>query len=242
MVSHSGRRNEPEGNWSSLRRSGRETELPFLPQIWDAVKVGGPLVSLPGIANCILKCQPDLAATIVREAKDVRAGRFNLLGAQWPNPGAMPPHPAFWHTDPDDGTLFPRWNAYCFDISFRHGVNIREVKRIWELNRLQFLVPLSVCGTLSGGSSDFELVLGILRSWMEGNPPFQGLNWVTGIELALRVISVGLSLSIVGVDRLDEVTRQQVLRFFFTHIDWLRRFPSLTRRRTIIESLSYQGS
>ena len=199
----------------------------FSPRIWDAVKVGGPLVSLPGIAKCILKCQPDLAATIVREAKDVGAGRFNLLGAQWPNPGAMPPPPAFWHTDPDDGTLFPRWNAYCFDISFRHGVNIREVKRIWELNRLQFLVPLSVCGTLSGGSSDFELVLGILRSWMEGNPPFQGLNWVTGIELALRVISVGLSLSIVGVDRLDEVTRQQVLRFFFTHIDWLRRFPSL---------------
>ena len=130
------------------------------PRTWDAVKVGGPVVSLPGIARCILKCQPDLAATIVREAEDVRAGRFNLLGAQWPNPGAMPPHPAFWHTDPDDGTLFPRWNAYCFDISFRHGVNIREVKRIWELNRLQFLVPLSVCGTLSGGSSDFELVLG----------------------------------------------------------------------------------
>ena len=77
---------------------------------------------------------------------------------------------------------------------------------------------------------------------MEGNPPFQGLNWVNGIELALRVISLGLSLSIVGVNRLDEVRGSKSLDFSSRTSIGCAAFHRCTRRRTIIESLSYQGS
>ena len=104
----------------------------------------------------------------------------------------MPPSPTYWHVDPDDGEVFPQRDAYCFDVSFRHGVNTREIKRIWELSRLQFLVPLAAYAALIGGPSGFELVVALVRSWMDGNPPFRGLNWSSGIELALRVISVAL--------------------------------------------------
>ena len=55
----------------------------------------------------------------------------------------MPPPPDFWHVDPEDGELFPQRETYCFDVSFRHGLDTREIKRIWELNRLQFMVPLA---------------------------------------------------------------------------------------------------
>ena len=58
------------------------------------------------------------------------------------------------------------------------------------------------------------MVGGLVRSWMEGNHPFRGLNWSSGIELALRVISVALcSLSIIGVERLDEESRRQPSNF-----------------------------
>ena len=67
----------------------------------------------------------------------------------------MPPPPAFWHIDPDDGEMFPQRDAYCFDVSFRHGVNTREIKRIWELSRLQFLVPLAAYAALSGRPGGF---------------------------------------------------------------------------------------
>jgi uncharacterized heparinase superfamily protein len=62
---------------------------------------------------------------------------------------------------------------------------------------------------------------------MAGNPPFRGPSWISGIELALRIISVAVALSINGVDSLDSVTRRAALRFFFAHVDWIRRFPSL---------------
>ena len=139
----------------------------------------------------------------------------------------MPPPPAFWHVDPDDGERFPQRDAYCFDISYRHGVNTREIKRIWELGRLQFLVPLAAYAVLSSDRGDFNLIAGVVQSWMEGNPPFRGPNWCSGIELGLRLISVALSLSIIGVANLDEETRHAVLKFVYAHVYWLKRFPSL---------------
>ena len=64
---------------------------------------------------------------------------------------------------------------------------------------------------------------------MEANPPFRGLNWASGIELALRLISVALCLSMIGVARLDEETRQAALQFFFAHVYWIKRFPRARR-------------
>nr|WP_246583787.1 alginate lyase family protein [Bradyrhizobium iriomotense] len=138
----------------------------------------------------------------------------------------MPPNPSFWRIDPEDGEPFPRWDAYTFDISFRHGINTREIKRIWELNRLQFLVPLAADTVLENRSLSM-LLTGLIRSWMAGNPPFRGPTWTSGIELALRVISVAMALSIIGIDGLDNAARRAALRFFFAHVDWIRRFPSL---------------
>jgi len=194
---------------------------------WDSIKPIGPLGSLSGITDRISDCEPDLAALIERESQSIRSGKFRLLGAHWPNPGVMPPSLDFWHIDPDDDKPFPQQDMYCFDIAFRHGVETREVKRIWELGRLQFLVPLAAHAALTNNQDDAELVIALLRSWMEGNPPFRGLNWSSGIELALRIISVALSLSMIGPECLDKKTHEEALRFFFAHVDWIRRFPSL---------------
>ncbi|MEH2609787.1 heparinase II/III family protein [Bradyrhizobium sp. AZCC 1693] len=193
---------------------------------WDAVEPFGPLTMIPGIRSRIIAASPDLSALITREADNIRAGNFCLLGARWPKPPLIPPDPRFWRIDPENGESFPQWDAYTFDISFRHGINTREIKRVWELNRLQFLVPLAADAVLKN-HSESALLAGMIRSWMAGNPPFRGPSWISGIELALRISSVALALSIIGVDSLDSVTRKAALRFFFAHVDWIRRFPSL---------------
>jgi len=193
---------------------------------WDAVEPVGPLATIPGIRSRIAGSPPDLSGLIACEADKIRAGSFRFLGANWPEPALMPPDPGFWRIDPDDGAAFPQWDTYAFDISFRHGIDTREIKRIWELNRLQFLVPLAADAEL-GTQNEPGLVAGVMKSWMAGNPPFRGPSWISGIELALRVISVAVALSITGVDCVDGATRDAALRFFFAHVDWIRRFPSL---------------
>lgn len=193
---------------------------------WEAVEPSGPLGMIPGIRSRIIASSSDLSALITCEADKVRGGSFCLLGARWPKPPLIPPDPRFWRIDPEDGEPFPQWDAYAFDISFRHGISTREMKRVWEINRLQFLMPLAADAVLKN-HDESALLAGMISSWMAGNPPFRGPSWASGIELALRVISVAVALSIIGVDCLDSVTRRAALRFFFAHVDWIRRFPSL---------------
>ena len=139
----------------------------------------------------------------------------------------MPPPAAFWHTDPDDGEVFSQRDAYCFDVSFRHGVNTREIKRIWELKPPP--VPGSACCLCSAlwSPADLNLVGRPCAVVDGGQPSFSRAELGSGIELALRLISVALCLSMIGVERLDEETRQAALQFFFAHVYWLKRFPSL---------------
>ena len=71
---------------------------------------------------------------------------------------------------------------------------------------------------------------------MEGNPPFRGLNWASGIELALRVISVALCLSMIGVDAPRSKRRvRQSFNFFSRMSIGSNDFPRFIHRRTIIE-------
>jgi hypothetical protein len=193
---------------------------------WDAIEPFGPLTTIPGIRFRIGASSSDLSALIASEADNARMGSFCLLGARWPKPPSMPPDARFWRIDPEDGGPFPQWDAYAFDISFRHGINTRELKRVWELNRLQFLVPLAADAVLRSRNHS-ALLTGIVGSWMAGNSPFRGPCWISGIEAALRTISVALALSIIGIDDLDSMARRAMLRFFFAHVDWIRRFPSL---------------
>jgi len=194
---------------------------------WEAIEPAGSLAIMPAVGSRICALPPDLSAVVEREADDVRAGRFHLLGARWPKPPVMPAGPGFWRIDPDDGQPFPQWDAFTFDISFRHGIGTREIKRVFELNRLQFLVPLAADAVFRKDQQSALLAIGLIRSWMAGNPPFRGPAWVSSIELALRIISVALTLSIIGIESLDAATRSAAVRFFFAHVDWIRRFPSL---------------
>ena len=66
----------------------------------------------------------------------------------------------------------------------------------------------------TGGAEEAGLADGVVRSWMQGNQPFRGLNWSAGIELAFRVISVALAFSIIGIERLDEESCRSAPQIF----------------------------
>ena len=192
---------------------------------WRAFSVSGPLHTCAAIAT-LRGVDPHVAAIIATEATAVRSGSFALLGARWPELSGMPPPRDFWHLDPTDGQPWPS-QSYCFDVAFRHGIETREIKRVWEINRLQFLIPLAADAAMQNSQVGRQLIDGVVKSWMAGNAPFRGVNWISPIELALRVISVAVSLSITGTQHLDEASREQLLSFFAAHAFWIARFPSL---------------
>jgi hypothetical protein len=192
---------------------------------WTEISAKGNIVELPNIRRVSSEMPEGLKLRVAEQARRTIAGKFELLGVSWVHTSEMPPAPPFWHLD-DEGIPWSSPHEYCFDISY-HARAGREVKHVWEINRLQFLVPLAVHARLNGDSQISKLVLDIVFSWMQGNRPYRGINWVSGVELALRAISVAVALSIVGLEKIENADLIDIERFFAAHLFWLKRYPSL---------------
>lgn len=202
------------------RQSGRR----FNKQ-WEDIPAEGHIVELPNV-RCVRSEIPDaIRSRVAEQAQKTIAGKFELLGVSWTHACEMPPAPAFWHLDAH-GIPWSSPDKYCFDIPHRAAAG-REIKHVWEINRLQFLVPLAVHARLTGDSRIRTLIPNIVLSWMRGNRPYRGVNWTSGVELALRAISVAVALSILGLEQVETADRIDIERFFFEHLFWLRRYPSL---------------
>jgi len=160
-----------------------------------------------------------LAPAVRRAAAALRAGGYSALGAVWP------PDPSFpaeaWRRDPVTATLWP--DGFSFDIAWRHDEQGRDVKHVWEFNRLQFLPVLAADVALNG--ADPASLDAALTSWREANPPFRGVAWASGIEIALRAVSIAFAVGWAGRAIKPQTLgfAEQILR---AHHDALRRFPS----------------
>jgi hypothetical protein len=60
---------------------------------------------------------------------------------------------------------------------------------LWELNRHQYLLATAFCWLLDQEARRFDLIQSHLESWLADNPPRQGVNWVSSLEVAYRAIA-----------------------------------------------------
>jgi hypothetical protein len=102
-----------------------------------------------------------------------------------------------------------------------------DVKYVWELNRLQFLHPVAAGVAATGDIDQIRWIFRILSSWMSANPPYRGINWTSGIELSMRLVSFALLIAAVGYDGMERDERVMMRRMIAAHGYWLRRYPSL---------------
>jgi hypothetical protein len=185
---------------------------------WDRfAEFDGPLDGIPGLVPG--------SSTIAAAGQDVPGiaiGNFHLLGQEWlPSAGGRPwyAQDGAWHRDPVSGGLWPGTGTFAFQVQYRHHPRRGDVKFVWELNRLQILQILMAAGAP-------EPVPDMLESWMRANPPFDGINWASGLEAASRVLSLLVVLSLADPSlrgRLDLPAR----RFLAAHAFWIARYPSL---------------
>ncbi len=152
-----------------------------------------------------------------------RTGQFRFLNQSWPAQGSDWPR-TIWHLDPVSGTQWPGKDMFAFQSSYRHARDKGDVKFVWEINRLQFLQVLAA----DAGDDEvrWQFIAEILRGWMDANPPYRGINWTNGIEVALRLVSVFVVLGFA-----DEPRRAALAPlakpFIAAHAFWLDRYPSL---------------
>ncbi|HEY5048988.1 MAG TPA: alginate lyase family protein [Rhizomicrobium sp.] len=168
---------------------------------------------------------PMLLADAFPAGRDSAAatGRFTLLHREWPEPGSDWTQ-TIWHLDPVTGNRWPGVGTFAFAADYRHAPDKGDVKFVWEINRLGFLQRLAA--SAGDDSEKWDLIEKILRGWMDANPPFQGINWTSGIEAASRLATIIVVLGFAGARRRAALSAL-VKPFVEAHAWWIDRYPSL---------------
>jgi hypothetical protein len=123
------------------------------------------------------------AAIGARDRADlILDGRFDLLGYHDLSLG----HPPDWHADAVHGRRAPRgfWSTVPF-LDPASG----DHKIIWELNRHQHFLLLGTAFWLTGRRAYRDAVIAHLEDWLLHNPPLDGVNWASMLELAFRTLA-----------------------------------------------------
>ncbi len=193
---------------------------------WARYPAGGGITPLPGLRNRILAAGPEHRAAIANAAERTLSGHFSALGRDWPKRDPATPFPPdLWRLDPVTGGSWPGPETYALDIDFRHDGRLGDVKYVWEINRLQFIVALAAQAARADDRRSAEAIEAAVASWHAANPPFRGVGWASGIEVALRAISLLVAVSLAG-DRLGPACHRQIGEILAASAFWLPRFPS----------------
>ena len=217
---------EPAEIVHRLAEKGRKLVSRHSHQGWSAYAKASLRPVFPGLAGRVLAASPAQRLAVATAAAETLAGRYTALGCQWPErePVSLFP-PNLWRLDPITQSLWPGSETYAFDIDFRRDGARGDIKYVWEINRLQVLPVLAAHHLLESDQTSLSAIEAALGSWHEANPPFGGVGWASGIEVALRAISTILVLDMVG-DRLSETSRRQAGQILSASAFWLPRFPS----------------
>jgi hypothetical protein len=138
----------------------------------------------PGaIARAIARLDPETRARFTQQSDSAERGIVTLLGYD-PLSVGNPPH---WHREAISGKEAPR--AHWSRIDHLDTAVVGDHKLLWELNRHQYLLAPAFCWLLDREARRFDLIQSHLESWLADNPPRQGVNWVSSLEVAYRAIT-----------------------------------------------------
>jgi hypothetical protein len=131
------------------------------------------------------KLVPEGARAAVLEVAD------HLLRGEWEVLGVLRTDLLLpdWFHDPVTGRRAPA-DRYAFRINHRSEAQTGNVKQVWEISRLQHLTLLATAWFLSHEEEYARRVGQQLRSWFRENPFLSGVNWTSGIEIGIRLISL----------------------------------------------------
>ena len=117
----------------------------------------------------------------VQAAESAMAGLVTVFGRQI-DIGLTPD----WHGVVDGPATWPRQPWWQIDI--RSPARLGDVKWTWELGRARHLAVLARAAAASDRADLKEALARHVRSWLDQNPPEEGVHWYSNLEIALRTV------------------------------------------------------
>jgi glycosyltransferase involved in cell wall biosynthesis len=164
---------------------------------------------------------PRADAEIVAATDRAVASKFDLLGFKDLNFGEE----IDWRLEPVSGKRAPlvHWNS----IDYLNAEVCGDKKIIWELNRHQHFLKLGQAYWLTEDEKYARAFVAQLNSWMDQNPPKQGINWASSLEIAFRSISWLWAFHYFEHSpALDSATFTRALKFLYLNARHLETYLS----------------
>lgn len=177
------------------------------------------------------------------EAVAITKGEIPVGGGMWQWEDCA----GIWHRAPDTGRIWP--DGFFGSIHYREGNPIGDVRQVWEPSRLQQLVDLAMIARTCGAvrrEQAVHMLKAQLTSWVSSNPPLAGVQYVSAMECALRIISVCHALDMLRDEMEDDAVWLALVRIVGSHAPLIERRLSLyssTGNHTVAEAagLVYAG-
>ena len=164
---------------------------------------------------------PQAERQIVEKADRIIAGKFDLLGLR----DLSFSDPIDWQLEPISGKRAPllHWSR----LNYLDAGVIGDKKIVWELNRQQYLATLGQAYWLTGDERYAQTFAAHLTSWMDQNPPKEGINWASSLEVAFRSISwLWAFYFFRDSPALTSSLFQRALKFLYLHARHLETYLS----------------
>ncbi len=126
------------------------------------------------------------------------------------------------------------FNDYKWELGRSENINLYpqyrnvDVKYVWELNRHQFLPYLGFAYYYTSDEKYAEKFKNLITDWINKNPPMYGINWNSGLEVAIRLISWIFSLYFFKSSKLinNKTFFRKLFKSMYQHAYFLRFFSS----------------
>jgi Heparinase II/III-like protein/Heparinase II/III N-terminus len=150
---------------------------------WPTPSITGPITGRAVGAPIATITEGPAGEALVKAADAVVAGSWSVFGTLLHIDDIVPT----WHRDPQTGRHSPF--VYFSKIRFRDETSVGNVKYIWEISRLHHITLLASAYHTTQDIKYGTCALRHLQSWWADNPPLQGVNWTSGIELGIRLLA-----------------------------------------------------
>ena len=167
------------------------------------------------LLNCYKELFADTIDAEVTEAGTLQAHCFNLLGHPVKHGNKID-----WHFDPVSGKRWSR--GFSADISFRGPNRLGDIKLPWELNKHQYFFTLGKAAWLLNDSAPAMEIVRQIENWIDDNPWYCGINWISALESGTRAISWILAYPFFA-NHCDQRFKERFVESLYQHIIFVER-------------------
>lgn len=169
--------------------------------------------------------------SIIKQADKVIAGKINILFQERTFKIIDGFISTDWHTDFKTGYSYKK--GFAFDTMKKNAVKGVDIKNIWELSRMQFLIAPAIAWRITKNDKYASFVCNTMLDWIEKNEYAEGPNWNMPMEIGIRLVNFTLAFClIINSDLITNEIAKRLISSIYLQLEFIMKNLERYRGRT----------